>query len=98
MTQYQLAATELAMACRRKSLGQTSHDTYERHRDDSLTLMRDAAAIVRGQEHLYPPPWLAPDDRSVFVSDPAAPAARPDAPDGPDDGPAGRPAWPPDWG
>lgn len=107
MTRYQLAATELAMACRRKSLGQTSHDAYERHRDDSLSLMRDAAAVVRGQEHLYPPPWLGPADRSVFVSDPAASAARPgsrdspdspDGPDGPDGGPGGRPSWPPDWG
>jgi RsiW-degrading membrane proteinase PrsW (M82 family) len=67
MSQYQLAATELAMACRRKSLGQTSQDAYVRHRDDSLTLMRAAAAIVRGQEQLAPPPWIAPDAPSVFV-------------------------------
>jgi RsiW-degrading membrane proteinase PrsW (M82 family) len=67
MTQYQLAATELAMACRRKSLGQTTEDAYVRHRDDSLTLMRAAAAIVRGQEQLTPPPWIAPDVPSVFV-------------------------------
>jgi RsiW-degrading membrane proteinase PrsW (M82 family) len=68
MTQYQLAATELAMACRRKSLGQTTEDAYARHRDDSLSLMRAAAAIVRGQEQLYPPPWIAPDSPSVFVT------------------------------
>jgi protease PrsW len=92
MTQYQLAATELAMACRRQSLGQTSHDAYERHRDDSLTLMRAAAAIVRRQEQLYPPPWLGPDDRSVFVSDPADPGDRLD------DWRSRRPTWPPDWG
>ena len=61
MAQYQLAATELAMACRRKSLGQTTEEAYVRHRDDSLTLMRAAAAIVRGQEQLYPPPWIGPD-------------------------------------
>jgi RsiW-degrading membrane proteinase PrsW (M82 family) len=67
MTQYQLAATELAMACRRKSLGQTTEDAYLRHRDDSLTLMRAAAAVVRRQEQLYPPPWIAPDSPSVFV-------------------------------
>ena len=60
MTQYQLAATELAMACHRKSLGQTTEDAFVRHRDDSLTLMRAAAAIVRRQEQLYPPPWIAP--------------------------------------
>jgi RsiW-degrading membrane proteinase PrsW (M82 family) len=67
MAQYQLAATELAMACRRKSLGQTDEDAYVRHRDDSLTLMRAAAAIVRDQEQLYPPPWIGPDAPSVFV-------------------------------
>jgi len=71
MAQYQLAATELAMACHRQSLGQTSPAVYTKHRDDSLTLMRDAAAIVRGREQLYPPPWLAPGDPSVFVN-PAA--------------------------
>jgi len=71
MAQYQLAATELAMACHRQSLGQTSPAVYTKHRDDSLTLMRDAAAIVRGREQLYPPPWLGPGDPSVFV-DPAA--------------------------
>jgi protease PrsW len=81
MAQYQLAATELAMACRRKSLGQTTQDAYVRHRDDSLTLMRAAAAIVRDQQQLYPPPWVAPDTPSVFV------AYRP----GPYQGPA---AWP----
>jgi protease PrsW len=68
MTEYQLAATELAMACHRKSLGQTTEDTYVRHRDDSLTLMRAAAEIVRRREQLYPPPWIAPDSPSVFVA------------------------------
>ena len=67
MAQYQLAATELAMACRRKSLGQTTQDAYVRHRDDSLTLMRAAAAIVRDHQQLYPPPWIGPDAPSVFV-------------------------------
>jgi hypothetical protein len=73
MAQYQLAATELAMACRRKSLGQTTQEAYVRHRDDSLTLMRAAAAIVRDQEHLTPPPWIGPDAPSVFVADQAGP-------------------------
>jgi protease PrsW len=77
MTQYQLAATELAMACRRKSLGQTTQDAYLRHRDDSLTLMRVAAAIVRDQEQLYPPPWIAPDAPSVFVAYDPGPATNP---------------------
>ncbi len=73
MTQYQLAATELAMACRRKSLGQTTEEAYARHRDDSLTLMRAAAEIVRRQEQLYPPPWIAPGSPSVFVTYRAGP-------------------------
>jgi protease PrsW len=77
MTQYQLAATELAMACRRKSLGQTTEEAYVRHRDDSLTLMRAAAEIVRGQEQLYPPPWIAPDSPSVFVTYRAEPPSPP---------------------
>ena len=67
MTQYQLAASELAVACRRKTLGQTTEDIYVRHRDDSLSLMRAAAAIVRRQEQLSPPPWIDPDYPSVFV-------------------------------
>jgi protease PrsW len=69
MIEYQLAATELAMACRRKSLGQTSQDAFLRHRDDSLTLMRTAAALVREREQLMPPPWIGPDAPSVFVVD-----------------------------
>lgn len=72
MAQYQLAATELAMACNRNSLGRTTAEAYARHRDNSLALMRAAAAMVRDQEQLYPPPWLGPGDFSVFV----APAAR----------------------
>jgi protease PrsW len=68
MTQYQLAATELAVACRRRSLGQTTQDAFVRHRDDSLTLMRLTAAIVRRQEQLNPPPWIAPHTPSVFVA------------------------------
>src|SRR5580698_1789719 len=68
MTQYQLAATELAMACNRNSFGRTTTEAYVKHRDDSVDLMRAAAAIVRLQEQLYPPPWLGPDDLSVFVA------------------------------
>jgi protease PrsW len=77
MTQYQLAATELAMACRRKSLGQTTEEAYVRHRDNSLILMRASAEIVRGQEQLYPPPWIAPDSPSVFVTYRAEPPSPP---------------------
>ena len=68
MAEYQLAATELAMACNRNSFGRTTTEAYVKHRDDSLNLMRAAAAVVRLQEQLYPPPWLGPDDVSVFVA------------------------------
>jgi RsiW-degrading membrane proteinase PrsW (M82 family) len=68
MTRYQLAATELAAAAHRRSLGQTTEDSYVRHRDDSLTLMRAAAAAIRDQEQLTPPPWIAPGSPSVFVT------------------------------
>jgi RsiW-degrading membrane proteinase PrsW (M82 family) len=68
MTEYQLAATELAMACYRNSLGQTDQDAFVKHRDDSLTLMRESAAAVRGQWQLAPPPWVGPGDPSVFVT------------------------------
>jgi RsiW-degrading membrane proteinase PrsW (M82 family) len=74
MTQYQLAATELAMACNRNSFGRTTDEAYAKHRDDSVNLMRAAAAIVRLQEQLYPPPWLGPDDVSVFVARAVGPA------------------------
>ncbi len=81
MAQYQLAATELAMACNRNSFGRTTEEAYARHRDDSLDLMRAAAAIVRGSEQLYQPPWIGPDDPSVFVAGTAV-------------GPQSRPTWP----
>jgi protease PrsW len=72
MAQYQLAATELAMACRRNRLGQTTPEAYLRHRDDSLTLMRASAAAVREREQLLPPPWIAPGAPSVFVAGPVS--------------------------
>src|SRR6202034_814371 len=72
MARYQLAATELAMACNRNSFGRTTEEAYARHRDDSLDLMRAAAAIVRRHEQLYQPPWIGPDDLSVFVAGSAA--------------------------
>jgi protease PrsW len=81
MAQYQLAATELAMACNRNSFGRTTAEAYARHRDDSIDLMRAAAAIVRRHEQLYQPPWLGPDDLSVFVVNtavgPPSPPTRP---------------------
>jgi RsiW-degrading membrane proteinase PrsW (M82 family) len=66
MGEYQLAATELAMACNRNSLGRTTQEAYLRHRDDSLSLMRAAAEVVRAREPLIAPPWIA-DGRSAFL-------------------------------
>jgi protease PrsW len=84
MAQYQLAATELAMACNRNRFGRTTSEAYAKHRDDSINLMRAAAAIVRLQEQLYQPPWLGPDDVSVFVAravGPAPPTTWPNRPE-----------------
>ena len=74
MAEYQLAATELAMACNRNSLGRTTPEAFARHRDDSLSLMRAAARTVRIREPLYVPPWLGPDERSVFLRPAAEPS------------------------
>jgi len=64
---YQLAATELAMACNRNSHGRLSPEHFERHRDDSLRLMRETAGLIRERKQLYPPPWVG-NAPSVFVS------------------------------
>jgi hypothetical protein len=77
MADYQLAATELAMACNRNSLGRTTPEVFARHRDDSLSLMRAAAEVVRAREPLYVPPWLGPDERSVFLRPTAQPPGPP---------------------
>jgi len=66
MTDYQLAATELAMACNRNSRGRLTPEYFARHRDDSLALMRQALHVIREREYLYPPPWVG-DEPSAFV-------------------------------
>ena len=66
MTVYQLAATELAMACNRNSHGRLSPEQFERHRDDSLRLMREAVGLIRDRKQLYPPPWVG-NAPSAFV-------------------------------
>ncbi|HEX4834616.1 MAG TPA: PrsW family intramembrane metalloprotease [Trebonia sp.] len=64
--QYQLAATELAMACGRNQQGRLTPEQFTRHRDDSLALMREAVAVIRGYQQLYPPTW-AGELPSAFV-------------------------------
>jgi RsiW-degrading membrane proteinase PrsW (M82 family) len=66
MRRYQLAATELAMACNRNVQGRLTPEHFARHRDDSLTLMRESAAAIRERKQLYPPPWVG-DVPSAFV-------------------------------
>jgi RsiW-degrading membrane proteinase PrsW (M82 family) len=58
MRRYQLAATELAMACNRNAHGRLTPEHFARHRDDSLTLMREAVASIRERKQLFPPPWV----------------------------------------
>jgi protease PrsW len=58
MSVYQLAATELAMACNRNSHGRLSPEQFERHRDDSLSLMRETSGLIRERQQLVPPPWV----------------------------------------
>lgn len=66
MIQYQLAATELAMACNRNSHGRLTPERFAQHRDDSLSLMRAAIDAIRAHEQLYPPPWVG-EAPSAFV-------------------------------
>jgi protease PrsW len=66
MTDYQLAATELAMACNRNRLGRMTADAFARHRDRSVDLMRAAAEAVSGGDPLVPPPWISLNGQSVF--------------------------------
>lgn len=66
MREYQLAATELAMACNRNHHGRLTPENFVKHRDNSLLLMRDAATLIRDREQLLPPPWVG-DSPSAFV-------------------------------
>jgi RsiW-degrading membrane proteinase PrsW (M82 family) len=68
MAEYQLAATELAMACNRIRLGRITPETFARHRDGALSLMRAAAAVVRYRKPLSAPPWIPEDGESVFLA------------------------------
>jgi RsiW-degrading membrane proteinase PrsW (M82 family) len=66
MTQYQLAATELAMACNRNAHGRLTPEHFARHRDDSLRLMREAVLVFRERDQLLAPPWVG-NEPSAFV-------------------------------
>jgi protease PrsW len=70
MAEYQLAATELAMACNRSHLDRITPETFARHRDGALSLMRASATVVRHRKPLTPPPWTPDDRESVFLEPP----------------------------
>ena len=76
MTDYQLAATELAMACHRNRLGRMTADAFARHRDRSVDLMRAAAEAVSAGRPTAPPPWISLNERSVYFPSRLGPGTR----------------------
>jgi hypothetical protein len=67
MAQYQLAATDLALACDRDRRGLLPPGVFTRRRENTLGLMREAVTIFRERRPPMPhPPW-APRGGSVFV-------------------------------
>jgi hypothetical protein len=72
MAEYQLAATELALAANRAGRGLMSAEVFATRRANSLALMDAALPVVSDdRSHLQPPPW-ATDGDSVFVRADAA--------------------------
>jgi RsiW-degrading membrane proteinase PrsW (M82 family) len=67
MAEYQLAATELALACNRDRRGLMTPEAFARRREDSLVLMRAAAAVFHAGQAPPPQPAWAPNSRCVFV-------------------------------
>jgi hypothetical protein len=71
MADYQLAATELALACDKQGRGLIPPAVFARRRQDMLGLMRAAVTVFRERRPPMPhPPW-APYGGSIFV--PSAP-------------------------
>jgi RsiW-degrading membrane proteinase PrsW (M82 family) len=67
MAEYQLAATELALACNRDRRGLMTPQAFGRRREDSLSMMRAAAGVFRERRPPPPhPPW-ARNEGCVFV-------------------------------
>jgi protease PrsW len=79
MAEFQLAATELALACNRQNREQMSPAAFAARRDDSLAIMRAAIGHLTGPEPGLQPPW-ALSGPSVFTTPPtsaAPPGSRP---------------------
>jgi RsiW-degrading membrane proteinase PrsW (M82 family) len=67
MSEYQLAATELALAANRAGRGLMPQRTFGARRENSLSLMRAALPVLRDDpQRLQPPPW-APHGGSAFT-------------------------------
>ena len=67
MADYQLAATELALACERQRRDLMPPAAFARRREDMLGLMRAAVTVFRERRPPMPnPPW-APFGGSIFV-------------------------------
>jgi hypothetical protein len=68
MGDYQLAATELALACERQRRGVMPPAVFARRREDMLGLMRADVTVFRERRPPMPnPPW-APRGGSIFVA------------------------------
>jgi protease PrsW len=75
MAEYQLAATELALAANRAGRGLMAPEVFATRRGNSLALMQAALpAVSDDSSHLQPPPWATHGD-SVFVREEAADGA-----------------------
>ncbi|MBV9383010.1 MAG: PrsW family intramembrane metalloprotease [Streptosporangiaceae bacterium] len=69
MSEYQLAATALALAANRDSLGLIAPEVFAARRENALGLMRAAVDVLRaGRAPLRSPPWER-NGRSVFAKD-----------------------------
>jgi RsiW-degrading membrane proteinase PrsW (M82 family) len=70
MSDYQLAATELALACNRAGLDLMDPAAFGARRAESLAQMRAAVSVFRDRyPALQPPPW-ASDTVSAFAGSP----------------------------
>lgn len=76
MSEYQLAATELALAANRAGRGLMPPEAFVARRQDSIALMRAALPMLRDDpQRLQPPPW-APHGGSAFTPRRDPPGAR----------------------
>jgi protease PrsW len=66
MADYQLAATELALACHRAEQGQLEPAAFSASRDASLAVMTASAAVLRDRRPLPPVPVWAALGTSAF--------------------------------